>query len=79
MWDVVRPQLSEYFNISFDKNGQPVCDEHFHNYVLELDDATKVLNDRTGRPVNFGSMPTETFLKVREYIDNDQLEKVLDL
>ncbi len=79
MWDVVRPQLSEYFNISFDKNGQPICDEHFHNYVLELDDATKVLNDRTGRPVNFGSMPTETFLKVREYIDNDQLEKVLDL
>jgi len=47
--------------------------------VLELDDATKVLNNKYGEPVNFGAMPIDTFLQAREYVDNGQLEKVLEM
>jgi len=79
MWNTVRPNLTEYFDISFDKLGQPNCDENFHKYVLELDDATKVLNDKNGNPVNFGNMPLETFLQAREYIDTNRIEKVLEM
>ena len=49
------------------------------NYVLELDDATKILNDKNGDPVNFGSMPLDKFLQAREHIDNDQIEKILEM
>ena len=79
MWNVVKPQLQKHFDISFDFLGNPVCDDNFHRYVLELDDATKVLNDKDGNPVNFGEMPMDTFLQAREYIDGDEIEKVLEL
>tara|TARA_R110002020_G_scaffold464493_2_gene685241 strand:- start:15108 stop:16802 length:1695 start_codon:yes stop_codon:yes gene_type:complete len=79
MWRMVKPQLTEHFGITYDNFGSPVCDEAFHNYVLELDDATKVLNDKNGNPVNFGNMPMDTFLQAREYADTDQLEKILDM
>jgi len=79
MWKMVKPKLTEHFDISYDAFGDPVCDDAFHNYVLELDDATKVLNDKNGNPVNFGAMPMETFLQAREYADTDQLEKILDM
>ena len=79
MWKVVRPQLQEHFDISFDRFGEPICDENFHKYVLELDDATKVLNNKNGDPVNFGEMPLDKFLQARDYIDNDQIEKILEM
>ena len=79
MWKVVRPKLTEYFDISFDNRGQPVCDDNFHNYVLELDDATKILNDKNGNPVNFGDMSLDMFLQARQHIDNNQIEKVLEM
>tara|TARA_R110000824_G_scaffold34987_1_gene110366 strand:- start:291 stop:1121 length:831 start_codon:yes stop_codon:yes gene_type:complete len=79
MWRMVKPQLTEHFGITYGATGDPVCDESFHNYVLELDDATKVLNDKSGNPVNFGSMPTDTFLEAREYVDSDQIEKIFDM
>ena len=79
MWKVVRPKLTEYFDISFDNRGQPVCDDNFHNYVLELDDATKILNDKNGNPVNFGDMSLDMFLQARQHIDNNQIEKILEM
>jgi len=79
MWKVVKPQLNKHFDITYDDIGNPICDDAFHNYVLELDDATKVLNNKDGDPVNFGNMPMKTFLQAREYIDSDQIEKVLDI
>ena len=51
----------------------------FHNYVLELDDATKVLNDKDGNPVNFGEMPLDKFLEARSYIDSGNLENILEM
>ena len=79
MWKVVRPKLTENFDISFDKTGDPVCDENFHKYVLELDDATKVLNNKNGDPVNFGDMPMDKFLLAREHVDSNEIEKILEM
>ncbi len=71
--------LKENFNITFDKNNDPVCDENFHFYVSELDDATKVLNDKNGNPINFGEIPLDKFLLAREHIANNQVEKILEI
>jgi len=79
MWTAVRQRLHEHFDLAFDKYGEPICDKNFRNYVLALDDATKVLNDKNGNPVNFSEMPLDTFLQAREYIDNNQVEKILDM
>ena len=79
MWRMVKPKLTEHFGITYDAKGEPVCDDAFHNYVLELDDATKVLNDKDGNPVNFGAMPMKDFLQAREYADNNEIEKILDM
>jgi hypothetical protein len=59
--------------------GKPVCDDNFHKYVLELDDATKVLNSNSGEMVNFSDMPLDTFLEAREHVDNDEIEKILEM
>ena len=79
LWNVVRPDLKKHFDIEFDQYGDPICDDNFHNYVLELDDATKILNDKHGNPVNFGEMPLDQFLQAREYVDSGQIEKILEI
>ena len=79
MWNAVRSDLGKHFNIKYDQYGDPICDTNFHNYVLELDDATKILNDKDGNPVNFSEMPLDQFLQVREYIDSGQTEKILEM
>ena len=79
MWYRVRDKLTHHFGINYDQTGQPICDEAFHNYVLELDDATKILNDKDGNPVNFGEMPIDKFLEAREYIDTGNIEKILEM
>ncbi len=77
----VRRTLSDVFGISFNPaTGEPICDENFHQYVLELDDATKLLhNPKTGEPLNFSDMPMDVFLKAREYVDNRQIFKILEM
>ena len=62
-----------------DNVGEPICDDNFHKYVLELDDATKILNGKDGEPVNFGGMSMGQFLQAREYVNNDQIEKILEM
>ena len=79
MWKVVRKDLKKHFDIEYDSYGDPICDDNFHKYVLELDDATKILNGKGGEPVNFGDMPMDQFLQAREHIDNDQIEKILEM
>jgi len=77
----VKRTLSDVFGISFNPlTGEPVCDENFHEYVLELDDATKLLhNPKTGEPLNYSDMPMDTFLKAREYVDRGQIFKILEM
>lgn len=75
----VRSLLSEHFGLSFDEKHEPVADENLRSYILELDDATKVLHGTDGSPLNFGEMPMDEFLEAREYVDKGELTKVLDM
>tara|TARA_R110002050_G_scaffold259254_1_gene398660 strand:- start:1248 stop:2066 length:819 start_codon:yes stop_codon:yes gene_type:complete len=79
MWNVVKEELHKNFGINHDSDGEPICDDAFHDYVLELDDATKVLNNKNGDPVNLGSMPMDTFLEAREHANNGELDKILEM
>lgn len=79
MWRGVKDELFNHFGITHDEFGQPVPDDAFHQYVLELDDATKVLNGKNGDPVNFGAMPLDEFLEAREYVDTGNIEKILEM
>ncbi|MBI4567893.1 MAG: radical SAM protein [Planctomycetes bacterium] len=66
----VRRLLSENFGVSFDAgSGEPVIDDRLRYYVTELDDATKVLHDQDGRPLNFSAMTMDQFLAARECVD----------
>ena len=83
----VRDELNRVFGLSFVKSlakpggvgYEPVFDEAFEKYMLELDDATKVLHGSDNEPLNFGDMPTDTFLQAREYIDSGQTLKILEM
>ena len=86
-YERVRRELTRVFGITFQPAApnsggvqwEPVYDERFLTYMLELDDATKVLHSETGEPLNFGDMPTDQFLQAREYIDSGQTLKILDM
>src|SRR3989338_1471797 len=75
----VKSLLHEHFGINFDQSGEPVADESLRSYILELDDATKVLHGSDGSPINFGDMPMDTFLEARGYVDSGQIARVLDM
>lgn len=75
----VRGLLHEHFGINFDEHGDPVPDEAYRSYILELDDATKVLHGTDGSPINFGDMSTDQFLEAREHVDKGQLSRILDM
>ncbi len=75
----VKEKLSNNFGIKFDSANKPICDENFRRYIKGLEDATKVLVDELGNPLNYSAMDNNTFLKAREYIENDNLEKVIEM
>jgi radical SAM superfamily enzyme YgiQ (UPF0313 family) len=75
----VREKLTQNFNISFDKAGHPLFDEAFRQYVLELDDATKLLHGKDGQPLNFGAMSDDRFIEARGYADQGKIEKILEM
>lgn len=75
----VKDQLTEHFDIQFGDDGEPVCNEGLKKYIEELDDATKVLTDKNGEPLNFSAMSMEQFLEARHYIDSGRIEKILDM
>ncbi len=75
----VQQALREHFGLSFEQNGDPVCDSALEWYVRELDDATKVLTGKGGAPLNFSDMSEDVFLQARAYIDSGQTEKILEM
>ncbi len=77
----VQSILHEAFGINFNKaTGEPVCDENLRRYILELGDATKILkNPKNGEPLNYSDMPTDVFLKARNYIDSGEIYKILEM
>lgn len=86
-YERVRNELTRVFGITFQPAApntsgvqwEPVYNDKFLKYMLELDDATKVLHGDNDEPLNFGDMPTDQFLRAREYIDSGQTLKILDM
>ncbi len=81
-----RELLGEHFGIRFVEKGSghahkfvPVPDDAMKAYVLELDDATKILHGSDGAPINYSDMPEEVFLEARSHIDSGQTEKILSM
>ena len=71
----VRSELSRVFNLKFvSVNGkwEPVCDNAYYHYCLELDDATKLLHGPDGEPLNFSEIPNDVALQVDEYVKSGQ-------
>ena len=75
----VRSLLTLNFGIHFDETGEPVCDEALRQYILELDDATKLLHGKDGQPLNYSAMNMDTFLEARRHIDEGHIERILDM
>lgn len=81
----VRAELKRTFGLNFRPTDnprcpyEPVCDENFLRYLLELDDATKLLHGPDGKPLNFSDMPDSVVLQAREYIDSGQTDRILDM
>lgn len=75
----VKAILAEGFGISFDSAGEPICDDALEAYVLELDDAKKVLTDKFGKPVYYGDMTMVQFEKCRTLIDEGRISEILNL
>lgn len=80
-WPKIQKILREAFGINFNQaTGEPVCDENLRRYILELDDATKLLhNPKTGEPLNYSKMSTKVFAKARDYIDSGEIYKILEM
>jgi len=75
----VQRLISQHFGVHYQKNGIPVANDAFRAYLLELDDATKIMHGKDGVPLNFGEMSDEEFLQAREYVDSGQIERILDM
>ena len=75
----VKKMLENNFGITFDATGSPVMDKNYKKYVLELDDATKLLTNSNGEILNFGEVPNEKFVEIRNLVANRELSKILDL
>ncbi|HBM45782.1 MAG: hypothetical protein UT05_C0002G0060 [Parcubacteria group bacterium GW2011_GWF2_38_76] len=71
--------LNKHFEIKFSNKRELIFDDKLQNYVLELDDATKVLLDKNGEPLNFSEMSNEIFLEARKKIDNGRIEDILNM
>lgn len=75
----VQNKLSKVFGLKFDSYGKPQVSQSFKHYVLELNDATKMLTGADDEPLNFGSMPDTQFVEVRNMIDSGNIFNVLDI
>lgn len=75
---VVREKLGNVFGIKFDEFGQPVFNESLENYVLQLDDATKLIGN--GKEIlNYSAMPDDIFLQAKKFIENGEIENILHM
>ena len=72
-------QLRKNFGINFTSALEPILDQNYRRYVLELDDATKLLKNSDGDIINYGDIPDEQFSEIRNLVAKKELSKILDL
>lgn len=75
----VRARLGETFGIHYDRGGRPVPDERLRHYVMELNDASKVLYGPDGRLLNFSAMSDDQFHDARRLVETGNIFDILDL
>jgi radical SAM superfamily enzyme YgiQ (UPF0313 family) len=75
---IIKNALKKHFNVDFNANT-PVFNDALKTYILNLDDATKVMNGINGSALYFGSMSEDMFLKAREFVDADNIEGILSI
>jgi len=75
----VRMLLNESFGINFDGQANPILDENFRSYVLELDDATKLLRNKDNKILNFGDIPDEQFVEAVDAVTTKNISHILDM
>jgi len=75
----VRQKLHDNFGINYDQFGSPIIDDNLKYYVLELDDADKIMKDQQGRILNYGELTEDQFMETRHHIANGQIEKILEM
>lgn len=75
----VRERLMDGFGISYDTNSQPVVNDALRQYVLELDDATKLLADNSGRIVNFSGMTDNQIEEAKFHVEYMETDKILEM
>ena len=76
----VRQKLTENFGIIFYfETNDPIFGNQLREYILELDDASKILSGPSGQPLNFSEMSDDIFLQACEYIRNNEIFKILDM
>jgi len=74
----VKNALKRHFNIDFDGEN-PICNDAFKKYILDLDDATKVMESADGKPLYFSNMPENVFLEAREFVDTGNIGGILGM
>ncbi len=75
---IVKNALKRHFNIDFHKDS-PIFNNAFKTYILDLDDATKVMEGTDGKPLYFGDMSEDMFIRAREFVDTGNIEGILDM
>lgn len=84
-YEKVRTELTKAFNLNWRATGnprspyEPIWDENARTWLLEMDDATKLLRGRNGKPVNFSEMPDSVAIQAREYADSGQTDRILEM
>ena len=56
----------------------PAIYKAYEGIVTTIDEGAGAF-DKDGNPVNFGDMSMDQFLQAREHIDNDNIEKILEM
>lgn len=75
----VQEVLARAFGLSFDSDGNVAHDEALRQYVLQLEDADKMVEGRDGRPVNYGDVSDDMFLRIGELVSAGRTAEVLGL
>lgn len=75
----VKERLMDGFGISYDEHNQPIVNDALRQYVISLDDATKLLTDKNGRIVNFSEMTDDQLGECKKLVDEGCTEKILNL
>jgi len=72
-------RLNKHFGISFTNTLEPILDQNYKKYVLELDDATKLLKNSNGDIINYGSIDDDQFSEIRDFVANKKIGKILEM